>query len=193
MARPTDETKLQSIKKAAMQVVVDQGISGASISQIAKKAGVSDGYLYRFYAGKRELLGALFQERFQETHDMLRVQMGSHHTVSDLVRAFVQKVYASAAEEPEAISFYHKLISDFSFEMPEFNRIEIIDLCEEILQMGKLNGEINPMVTAELFFAIVIGGTLQFINLRSRGLFNSAAFSPADVEQNVSVILKALK
>lgn len=193
MARPTDETKLQSIKKAAMQIVVEQGLSGTSISQIAKKAGVSDGYLYRFYAGKRELLESLFQERFQGTYEMLRLQMANHNTVTDLVAAFMHKVYASAVEEPEAIEFYHKMLSDFSFEIPEINRVEIVELCNEILQMGKQNGEIAPTVTAEQFFAIVIGGTLQFINIRLRAIFNSKSFTSEDVVHNIEFILKTLQ
>lgn len=193
MARPTDETKLQAIKKAAMQIVVEQGLSGASISQIAKKAGVSDGYLYRFYAGKRELLESLFRERFQVTYEILRLQMASHNTVTELVQSFIHKVYVSAVEAPETIGFYHKMLSDFSFEIPEINRVEIVELCDEILQMGKQNGEIVPTVTAEQFFAIVIGGTLQFINIRLRAIFSSKSFTSEDVELNIEFILKTLQ
>lgn len=193
MARPTDETKLQAIRKAAMQMVVEQGLSGASISQIARKAGVSDGYLYRFYSGKRELLESLFLERFQGIHDMLRMQMISCSTVKDLVEALLQKVYASAQGDWETIAFYHKLLNDFSFEIPEDNRLRMTGLCEQIVRMGKNNGEIGNSVTTEQFFAIVIGGTLQFINFRLRGIFANDAFTRDDIDRNTEFILKALK
>jgi AcrR family transcriptional regulator len=193
MARPTDETKLLAIKKAAMQVVVEQGISGASISQIAKKAKVSDGYLYRFYKGKRELLEALFLERSQGTYDMLQQQMAVHKTAAELIRAFIVKVFASAANETEAICFYHKLLNDFSFEIPEENRKGIIELCEQILELGKSNGEIRAAITPEQFFAIVIGGTLQFVNIRLRKIFSGSVFTRDDIEQHITTTLKALE
>ncbi len=193
MARPTDETKLQAIKKAAMEVVVEQGISGASISQIAKKAKVSDGYLYRFYTGKRELLEALFLERSQRTYDMLHQQMAMHNTATELIRAFMLMVFSSAENETEAICFYHKLLNDFSFEIPEENRKGTIELCEQILELGKSNGEIRTAITPEQFFAIVIGGTLQFVSIRLRNIFSDSAFTQDDIEQSITATLKALE
>ena len=50
MARQIDETKMHRIKEAAVQLVVENGYGGASILMIARKAGVAEGYLYRFYA-----------------------------------------------------------------------------------------------------------------------------------------------
>lgn len=64
MAKQIDITKIEAIKTATIKIVVTHGIAGASISLIAKEAGVSDGYLYRHYSGKRELIADLFTQRF---------------------------------------------------------------------------------------------------------------------------------
>lgn len=176
-----------------MQVVVEQGISGASISQIARKAKVSDGYLYRFYKSKRELLDALFLERSMGTYEMLLQQMAIHKTATELIRAFVEKVFASAINETEVICFYHKLLNDFSFEIPEENRKSIIGLCEQILELGKSNGEIRQTITPEQFFAIVISGTLQFVSIRLRNIFSDSGFTADDIEQSIITTLKSLE
>ena len=52
--RETDLEKLEEVKLVALKMIVEKGYHGATISLIAKKAGVSDGYLYRHYANKNE-------------------------------------------------------------------------------------------------------------------------------------------
>jgi len=54
MPRLVDETKMHRIKDAAIELIVKNGYGGASISSIAKKAGVAEGYLYRYYNGKQD-------------------------------------------------------------------------------------------------------------------------------------------
>jgi len=56
MPRIIDETKMLRIKEAAIELVVKNGYGGASISAIRKKAGVAEGYLYRHYNGKQDLI-----------------------------------------------------------------------------------------------------------------------------------------
>ncbi len=193
MARHIDESKLVSIKKKTMQIIVEQGISGASISEIARGSGVSVGYLYRFYKGKRELLEALFEERSQRNYDMLSKHMAENEKVTDLIVAYVHQLFANAEEEGITICFYHKLLNDFSFEIPEKNRLEIQELCNRIVQLGKKNGEIREGITNEQFFTIVVGGTLQFITLRFRNIFSQQGFLKGDIEQTIQTVIRALK
>ncbi len=63
MVKPTDLYKLHQVKEAAIRVIVERGYFGATIAQISKEAGVSDGYLYRHYTGKAELVKELYVER----------------------------------------------------------------------------------------------------------------------------------
>ncbi len=193
MARHIDESKLIAIKKKTMQVIVEQGISGASISEIARGSGVSVGYLYRFYKGKRELLEALFEERAQRNYDMLYKHMNENEKVTDLIIEYVHHLFANAQEEGIIICFYHKLLNDFSFEIPEKSRLEIQELCTRIVQLGKNNGEIREEITNEQFFSIVVGGTLQFITLRFRNVFSKQDFLQEDIDQTIQTVIRALK
>lgn len=70
MARITDPTKLEKIKKAAMELVVRHGYRGISIGAIAKKAGVSTGYLYRHYNGKSDLIQDLIDNNFKTFEEL---------------------------------------------------------------------------------------------------------------------------
>lgn len=193
MARQVDENKIQAIKEATINIVVSDGISGASISKIARKAQVSEGYLYRFYRSKRELLEMLFIEGFYKMLSLLELQVDTKHTVEEIVVAFSNRIYELVETEHNIVSFYHKLLTDFSFEIPEKCKNNVQEICTKILAVGKETKEIDEELTAEQLYAIVVGGTLQFINTRLRNLFSDAPFSKEDIAKSVTIILRTMK
>lgn len=56
MARPKDEEKRQAIRDAVIAVVIEGGLANVSVSKIAKRAGVSPGTIYLYFANKEELI-----------------------------------------------------------------------------------------------------------------------------------------
>ncbi len=193
MARIADEKKLEAIKSATRNIVVMEGISSASISRIATKAGVSTGYLYRYYSGKRELLEDLFEESSMVINNLLRTYSENKSTIKEMVAAFTTKIFEVASTNIEAVSFQHRLLSDYSFEIPERALQEVRDLFDEIVEWGHETQEINPRITAEHFYVIAIGGLLEFINIRTRGFFKTEPFTQEDVDKQIAFILKAVK
>ncbi len=81
MARPssTDQSKTKprarnarpKIERAALKLFIHEGIDAATTREIAEKAGVSEGALYRHYKGKDELALSLFME----THNRLGARL----------------------------------------------------------------------------------------------------------------------
>ncbi len=119
--------------------------------------------------------------------------MNENEKVTDLIIAYVNHLFANAEEEGITICFYHKLLNDFSFQIPEKSRLEIQELCSCIVQLGKKNGEIREEITNEQFFSIVVGGTLQFITLRFRNVFSKQSFLQDDIDQTIQTVIRALK
>ncbi len=192
MARQTDERKLEAIKKATVEIVVSEGIAGASVSKIAEKANVSAGYLYRFYKGKRELLEALFEERFQIIHDLLLHEIEQHNTVKGILSVFVETVYSIASKEPQMISFISKLLSDFSFDLPKEFKENVAKICKKVIEIGTKTKEINPKINDETLYIIIVGGILNFINIRLRNIFEKKSFQQEDIELTIELLLKTL-
>ncbi len=193
MARIADEKKLEAIKAATRNVVVKEGISSASISRIAAKAGVSAGYLYRYYSGKRELLEALFDESLGVIHQLLSTYATKKSSIKEMVTAFTYRIFEVATTDIETVSFQHRLLSDYSFEIPPKTLQEMQELFQGIVKWGHETKEINPNITAEHFYVIAIGGLLEFINIRTRGFFVTDKFTQEDINQQIVFILKALK
>jgi AcrR family transcriptional regulator len=71
MARPRSEDKQIALLEAATEVVAAQGL-GAPTSLIAKRAGVAEGTLFRYFATKNELLNALYLYQCRSVSEALQ-------------------------------------------------------------------------------------------------------------------------
>lgn len=192
MARRVDENKLISIKKATIESVVMDGISGASISKIADKANVSVGYLYRFYTGKRELIEALFAERFNMIQSLLEEQVTSLKSVKEILHVFVKTIFDSSKVDPQSICFTFKLLSDFSFDFPENFKENVNNICSQILKIGRKTGEIDKDIDNEILYTLIVAGLFNFINIRSRAIFKDEPLDEEDIDKTVYLLLKTL-
>ena len=56
--RPQD--KKAAVFAAALELIAEQGFTGAPMSQIAERADVGVGTIYRYFAGKEDLVNALY-------------------------------------------------------------------------------------------------------------------------------------
>lgn len=56
--------KRDILLRSALELFAENGFHGTPISQIAAKAGVGVGTIYRYFSGKDELIQELFQELF---------------------------------------------------------------------------------------------------------------------------------
>lgn len=54
-----------------MELFMKQGYYATSISDIAKKAGISKGLLYNYYKGKEELLSEMVEARIREVVEVM--------------------------------------------------------------------------------------------------------------------------
>ena len=61
----------KAIAQAALELFASNGFSGVSISRIAKKAGVSKGLLYNYFANKEALVQEIVIEGFRQMLDNL--------------------------------------------------------------------------------------------------------------------------
>ena len=67
--RKTAEIRREEILDAACEEFAQTGLHGTSTDAIARRAGVSQPYLFRLFGTKRELFIATVQRCFAETHE----------------------------------------------------------------------------------------------------------------------------
>ena len=62
-----------NIEKTALELFALKGYHATSISQIAKKAGISKGLLYNYYENKEQLLNAVVTQVFEEIMRIIKM------------------------------------------------------------------------------------------------------------------------
>jgi AcrR family transcriptional regulator len=70
--RKTREERREEILDAALGVFADDGLHGASTEEIARRAGISQPYVFRLFGTKKELYLAVVARCFRQTLDMMQ-------------------------------------------------------------------------------------------------------------------------
>ena len=175
MARITDPAKLENIKKATVSMIVEKGYGGASISAIAAKAGVADGYLYRHYQSKTDLVRDLFNESMAMFFNYLQEELENYSTFPDFVTRYHLGLLNVIHTNPDNAKFFIQLINDFTFEIDDDSKSFIIDLCRRILERGQGGNEISPECSLIDIYTIVVIIPLQVFSLYLKGFFGNVA------------------
>jgi AcrR family transcriptional regulator len=70
--RKTKEERREEILDAAFQVFAEQGLQGASTEEIARRAGISQPYVFRLFGTKKELFKAVVARCFRQTLEIFQ-------------------------------------------------------------------------------------------------------------------------
>jgi AcrR family transcriptional regulator len=103
--RTRDYDKQQRIKEAMVHLILREGINGASVSKIAREAGVSPATIYIYYESKEDLLSAAFREYAHQSYQYLGRQIRPGMGAAELIEAIVRGYYAYTVEHEEIFSF----------------------------------------------------------------------------------------
>ena len=133
MARPIDQAKLERIKQAAKELVVNMGYGGASIAAIAKKAEVADGYLYRFYPSKQLLVEDLLRSSVHLLINKLEGLNNENISFRELVYNLFEMLFEMAKEQELDIKFMYVLMNDYNFQVSSDQRTQIRAVCAQIV------------------------------------------------------------
>ncbi len=194
MARPIDLNKIESIKKVTIQQVVEKGYGGASVSDIAKKAGVSEGYLYNFYKGKEDLVNRLLFEAVGQLMDNLdKLLKEDKLTVRDIVESLIQYLFDLALKEPEKLKFMFVLMHEYKFNLQAAQRKRISKLCQMLKAKGTQTGEIAPDTEEETIYLSAVILPIHYINLKFKKFFNASGLTQSQVKKLLTVCLHSLK
>jgi AcrR family transcriptional regulator len=192
MARLIDETKIERIKAVTLEMVVLKGYGGASISEIAHKAGVAEGYLYRHYKGKAELVNDLLFSNLNELIQKLESLLDSRQTFPQIFEQLTRTLFEMANQQPERIKFLYVLMHDYNFKIQEEQREKILSLCSQVRDVGQKSGY-GFDIDEEEIYLLGVAYPIQFINLRLKGFFNNISLGEEEIKKVLKIQLNLLK
>jgi len=187
MARVIDESKLERIKEAAVQLIVSSGFGDASISKIAHKAGVAEGYLYRFYKSKTELIDDLLYSNVNELADKLEGLLTGEHSVIDIIEQLIRVLFSLANNQPERIKFLYVLMNDYNFKIKESQRKRIFNLCRRIKEKGLDSHELKENIDEEDIYLTGVTYPIQFINHRLKSFFYRSELGEPEIQKVLKI------
>lgn len=166
----TEPTKIELIKQSAIKLMSEHGITATSVSQIAKDAKVSDGYLYRHYKSKEELVESMMYDILSMVNTQIENLMEDSETIDVLVYKFNDYVYQKAIDEPHVIKFIIMLQNDFSYIIHKNLCDEVNKLCTKIAYSKKYD-TISKELTIEDIYIAVIALPFQYYSIIHREIF----------------------
>lgn len=145
------EARPGELLAAALQLFVEKGFAATRAEEVARRAGVSKGTLFLYFASKEELFKAVVREnisgQFPEWNARFDAYQGN---TPDLVRLFLMQWWETVGNSP--ISGIVKLMMSEASNFPElaaFYKQEVIQpgsqLIQRILQRGIDSGEFAPI------------------------------------------------
>lgn len=194
MSRIAEPEKMENIKKATMEALIEYGYGGMAIESISKKAGVSPGYLYRHYKSKEELVQVLVDSEMSEIIDSFVSDIDSSSSLYEAGYKTINKLFMKANQEPLLAKFSAAVVMDIKIpsndKADNFKSIlELADLC---IQLGKKTGEINSEITA--MEVLVVSFTIPFRYLSiSLEMDKDKQFTSKEVQRVAEMCVNALK
>ncbi len=191
--RETDLKKLEKVKTTTLKAIVEKGYHGATISYIAEQAGVSDGYLYRHYTNKNELVVDLFKETMGHFHSYIFKLIESEDKILNILTNSFKFLADTSTKTPEITAFIFIMNHDHNFDFPEIVKNNFVKIGQQLRTKGIQTGEINHKRSVEDVLTITFGMPVKMLEMRRKNIISDKPISSADIENMVSMCLNALK
>lgn len=157
MGRPP--LKREAIERSALELFVEKGVDGTSIRDIAVRAGVTEGALYRHHASKDDLVRYLFFQHYAGFAEIIKKIEGESLAFTPLIERLVQEFYEFYDRDPDVFRFVmlvrHKLL-----EHARADETNPVELLTRLFKGAATRGDI-PKQDTDLLTQLVLGMVLQ--------------------------------
>lgn len=171
------EQRIADIMRAAREVFTERGYSEALISEIAERAGVVEGSIYRFFTNKHDLLVRVVETWYESMLQRDAEQFAAMRGTWNQIRYIVHHHLASIREEP-ALS---RLVFQELRPDPNYRRTRLFQLNQaythriiDVVRAGMASGEFRADASPTLVRAMLYGSIehLTWAYLRKEGDFD---------------------
>jgi len=164
------EQKKKDIALATKALILSDGISNITISQIAKAAGIGKGTVYEYFKNKDEIVFELVEILMQEHNEQKEAQLNKLTSTREKVKKFFSFFYIDEDKELREIykQFTAIALSSTNEDMCTFQTecyILYENWMESIIQEGIQNKELKPEVKELIMgiFAFVQGSFIMSV------------------------------
>lgn len=174
------ERRIEDILTAARDVFTQRGYQDALISEIAQRAGIVEGTIYRFFTNKRDLLIKTVEHWYEDmlVHDeeQFRAIKGTWNRIR-----FIVFHHLSTIRSEPALSrlVFQELRPDPDYRKTRLFRLNqaytqrIVDVVKAAMSAGEFNSNVSASLVRDMIYGAVEHRTWAF--LRNEGDFDIEA------------------
>jgi AcrR family transcriptional regulator len=175
--------KREAIFAAALDLFVERGFHGTAVPEVAERAGVGAGTIYRYFASKEALVNALYQQLKGELAGRIMRDFPVDKPARQIVHHLWQRLADFAIEKPRAYAFlelHHH--ADYLDEQSNAIEARIMDMGVRFIQLAQSRGEVKPHAPM-LLISIVHGAFVGMLRKVWEGMLELTPETIAAGEQ----------
>jgi AcrR family transcriptional regulator len=166
------------IERAAIQLCAEKGVDATSVRDVARAVDISDGALYRHFAGKDELVWQAFERHYVEFAGRLESLARTETTTRGKLAAMIRGFCLAHDEDPLLFRFLlfvqHDQLNKLAPGTPT-----PVDAVHAVIAGGIASHEI-PAQDPDLATALVFGIVLQPVTFAAYGRLKPSLTSICD-------------
>lgn len=179
--RETSATNSKNkIINVALSLFIKRGIKSTTTKEIAKKAGIAEGTIYKHFKSKNDLAIELFTVNMDMFREKLLENTSSYADPKDILKGLIQDFFDFAKKQPKSYSY---IMEAHSTELPRIPKKhpKPKDTFIKAIHLGIEKGDFRE-IDENLGAALVIGMITRAI------LFFSHGFIDLDYNKVVSEV-----
>ena len=179
--------KYHQILEAAIKVFAQQGFHQATISQIAREAGVADGTIYLYFKNKEDIMVNFFGYKTKQVFGRFREEVDKADNARDKLRLLIKRHLEEFQRDRHMAVLYQtetrrhsRMCEEQIREMSKMYQ----DLVSEIVENGQAEGLMRKDLYMGLVKRFIIGAIDEVINtwLHSGGSYDLVSMADTLVD-----------
>ena len=158
------EEKQNDLINAGIKEFADKGLTGASLSAIAKNAGISVGVIYKYYSDKNALFLACVHYGLETLSEVLNDVISHEDDIELCVKNIVNAVVQTSIDGSEINRMYNTISSmeanifakELAQEIEGVSAKVYCDLIAKSQKMGKIDKNADSKLVAFFFDSILM-------------------------------------
>jgi TetR/AcrR family fatty acid metabolism transcriptional regulator len=168
-AQKKSQIRKEQILKAAEHIFARKGFQEATISDVAREAGISDATIYEYFQSKEDLLFSIPGETARSGKENLAFHLNYIRGAANKIRSIIHHFAWFYENHPDYASVAMLILkqnrkfleTDAYQDVRELSRI-ILDVIQEGIDSGEFRPDCNPYLIRS-----VILGTIEHLVIRS--------------------------
>ncbi len=159
------DAQRRRILDAAEAVLLRHGPSKTTVVDVAREIGQSHASLYRYFAGKSELVDALCERWLETVTAPLEPIAGGPGTASDRLRRWLMALFEiklrKVTADPEHFATYHAIAGE-AHDVVARHMTWMIGQVESIIASGVQSGEFPPTTEPRRAAQTILNASIRF-------------------------------